>query len=874
MGTKSAVQIRSHAQKFFAKHGTGEGGQPTTVVVPGADGGTESISIPPPRPKRKPSQPLPRKAPPPGIQPSNQPSIHPSTAPLPPPAAAPQGDQAVLMEPVNGHKRGPPAPVAAPFPKARRSGPGGNSVGGQLASPAPSGGTTAAGGTVTGRNTSRREPPSAAAPASRRSAIVKWPIGGAQATHAPPGMLLGASTLFGGLPGGQEGGGVGTHAHADGGFGPHIMQFMAHQQHAFAAAAALAAGAAAAAHRAVTTVAPVGGSPDHTGSGGAATDAADGGCLVPAPPPLEPLDTAAMAAWAAAAAYGPGGGHFYVPQTHSAHQPMGPPLGFGDVHAGSLRGAPLLVNFAMEGKGYSRNGGPQADTDGAEGRDGPTPPGGSGGTSSSGAQSGQDGKGQPPGEVAAGGGADGAAGGGLNQPNGNSEDEVEGLRGVPPTDRAFAAASGPQAPTLLGPPTAHPHRSAQGHALAKHQAVQAARLAAATAAATEQQQQQAHLVIAAMQHAQHHGAAGGEQTAQAQPRLLPVASPSSAFSTFNRMPSARSLSGAAVATGSGSVGGRPAATGLGQSRHLAAGAADPALLFAAGLGPTDAAAAALWQHHAAAASAMAQWTRAAAVLWGAAPTPAGFAAFQPPLHAVQHGAAGGSQRHGQHLEPATVRVADVGAAAQPHAAAVHAPRPATVAAVAVAVAAADGNAQPESEDAATAAQPLPPPSAGPVATTAVDKEAGSLAVAHAAAGASDADAAAAHPQQLLQPQHVRRAVSPGSSSGDEPTVRHGHTNARVTAADEAVAAQERRERGTGDVSGGDNSGGDETGNGGSGDGQGTNNRGSNGGTGNRSSSGDGGSREGSEQKGDRLACKGEGGTPHPGAEAVTFTDRQ
>jgi hypothetical protein len=874
VGTKSAVQIRSHAQKFFAKHGSGEGGQPTTVVVPGADGGTESISIPPPRPKRKPSQPLPRKAPPP-VAPSIQSSIPPSAAP-PPPAATPKGDQAVMVKPVAGHKRGPPAPVVAPFPKARRSRPGGNSAGGHQASPAPSGGTTAAGGAVAGRNISRGEPLAASA---LRSALTTWPIGSAPATHAiPSSMLLDASALFGcGPPGGQEGGGVG--AHADGGFGPHIMQFMAHQQQAFATAAALAAGAAAAARRAVTAVAPVGGSPDHngSGSGGAATDAADGGCLVPAPPPLAPLDTAAMAAWATAAAYGPAGGQFFMPTLQGAHQPMGPPLGFGDAHAGSLRGTPLLVNFAMEGKGYSRNGGPQADTDGAECRDGPSPPGGSGGTSSSGAQSGQDGKGQPSGEVAAGGGAAGAAGGGLSQPNGSSEDEVEGLRGVPPTGRALAAASGPQAPTLLGPPTAHPHRSAQGHALAKHQAMQAARLAAATAAAAEQQQQQqqAHLVMAAMQHAQHHGAVGGEQAAQAQPRLLPVASPSSAFSTFNRIPSARSLSGAAVAAGSGSVGGWPAAPGLGPSRHLAA-VADPALqLFAASLGPTDAATAALWQHHAAAASAMAQWTTAAAALWGAAPTPAGFAAFQPPLHAGQHGAVGSSQRHEQHSEP-VARTADEGAAAQPHAAAKHAPRPTDVAVVAAATAAADDQAQPEGRDAPTVAQLPPPPSDGLEATAVEDKEAGAGAAAHTAAGA-DVDAAAAHAQQ--QQQHVRRAVSPGSSSGDEPTVRHGHTNARVTAADEAVAAQERRERGTGDVSGGDNSGGDETGDGGSGDGQGTN-RGSNGGTGNRSSSGDGGSREGSEQRGDRL-CKGEGGDPGPGVEAVggdtrfvTSTDRQ
>ncbi|KAG2300317.1 hypothetical protein Bca52824_036789 [Brassica carinata] len=53
VGTKTAVQIRSHAQKFFSK------------VAREASGGNgsslEPIVIPPPRPKRKPTHPYPRK---------------------------------------------------------------------------------------------------------------------------------------------------------------------------------------------------------------------------------------------------------------------------------------------------------------------------------------------------------------------------------------------------------------------------------------------------------------------------------------------------------------------------------------------------------------------------------------------------------------------------------------------------------------------------------------------------------------------------------------------------------------------------------------------------------------------------------------------
>ncbi|CAN0902217.1 Protein REVEILLE 7 [Linum grandiflorum] len=53
VGTKTAVQIRSHAQKFFSK------------VVRETSGGSENLikptEIPPPRPKRKPLHPYPRK---------------------------------------------------------------------------------------------------------------------------------------------------------------------------------------------------------------------------------------------------------------------------------------------------------------------------------------------------------------------------------------------------------------------------------------------------------------------------------------------------------------------------------------------------------------------------------------------------------------------------------------------------------------------------------------------------------------------------------------------------------------------------------------------------------------------------------------------
>ncbi|CAL5069594.1 unnamed protein product [Urochloa decumbens] len=55
IGSKTAVQIRSHAQKFFSKIIRESSGDSNSIAAP------PQIQIPPPRPKRKPAHPYPRK---------------------------------------------------------------------------------------------------------------------------------------------------------------------------------------------------------------------------------------------------------------------------------------------------------------------------------------------------------------------------------------------------------------------------------------------------------------------------------------------------------------------------------------------------------------------------------------------------------------------------------------------------------------------------------------------------------------------------------------------------------------------------------------------------------------------------------------------
>ena len=75
IGTKSAVQIRSHAQKFFSKLQREAQKSGTVDRAGNGDGPSESEStvtvIPPARPKRKPAHPYPRKAPDPGVHPTH-----------------------------------------------------------------------------------------------------------------------------------------------------------------------------------------------------------------------------------------------------------------------------------------------------------------------------------------------------------------------------------------------------------------------------------------------------------------------------------------------------------------------------------------------------------------------------------------------------------------------------------------------------------------------------------------------------------------------------------------------------------------------------------------------------------------------------------
>lgn len=650
------------------------------------------------------------------------------------------------------------------------------------------------------------------------------------------------------------------------------------------------------------------------------TPAYAGLCLMPPPTALPPLDPAqAAAAWAAAAAYAPAGA-----STDALGALFMPASAGGAAHLGHLPGAMMpshmLLAFA-EGKGYSRGGGLQtADGDGAD-REGPSPPGGSGGTSSSGAQSGQDGKG---GEECGGVGA-GAGGGGQN----GSEEEVEGLRGVPSSERVLAAASGQLGPTLLGPPHAPPHRSAQGHALAKHQAMQAARLAAAAASAAQQQQ---HMVLATMALASTHpglqtlnGASPGDIVATTagahhhrHSSRPPVASStSSAFSTFNRVPSNGTLGGLAASqtpavqpNGGHTFATPPPPQFLDSSALTMAALGWPSAgaLTSAGnttaaagmpLSGHDAASAAAYAH----ASAMAQWSAAASSYWGVPAAGAGsmpHAGVSASLAAALRGIAPmmatqlSNHRHhhqapagpGHASGPGQAHAADAGQGSD----AMHAGN--------------DGATLPngcrttEPASADLLASTMVPP-LRPVATVGINGASDAKPLPGAVHAAVVAQTAAPQPHKSkhhhIVPSPASDANAIATAAKDCGTVTHAHQSTAIPAPEamavaavpvDAVAidretpgsssgdeqadnplrvvdatmggidgdAKQRR----GDVSGGDGSGGDETGEQGSG-GPLANGRGSNNGTGNRSSSGDGG-QTGSE--GDKYGAGGEG-TPPP-----------